>query len=550
MFMNRFQSWPQPSKLAITIAGLILIILLGVIDYVTGSQISFSIFYLVPISLVTWFTNRQGGIVSATIGAITWLIADLTAKIAYSHSLIPYLNAIVRFLVFLAIVYLELAVKNLNQVLEDTVKDRTALLVAEVEERKNVEERLRQYAKRLEILHEIDQAILAAESLEAVAQSTIHHVQNMLSCDRVSLMLLDFNTHQVVLFELSKEDKNQKPLEKHIPMNKFPEFNAIFELLRQDNIQLNHTEFSSPLKSSMIQILQAQDYLSLMIVPILIQNELIGSLNLLAYHSDAFSSEHQEIGREIANQLGIAINQARMVDQLRTDQENLQALSQRLLEVQETERRNIARELHDEIGQALTGIGLTLEMTSKLRTEALTNSLKQAHTLVVELMERVSQLSLELRPALLDDLGLLPSLLWYLDRYSSQTNVKTIFKHSGLENRRFAPEIETAAYRIVQEALTNVARHAQVSETWVTLWYDQDTLGIQVEDEGQGFDPDVVLATASSSGLLGMQERALLLNGKLTIEFAQGMGTRLLAELPVSGASLQENYSDDDRSGG
>jgi signal transduction histidine kinase len=538
--MNRSQSWPHPSNLTITIAGLILIILLGALDYVTGSQISFSIFYLLPISLVTWLTDRQGGIIAATISAITWLIADLTTHIVYTHPLIPYWNAAVRLFVFLAIVYLESALKNLNQGLEDTVKDRTALLEAEVDERKNVEKRLLQYAKRLEILHEIDQVILVSESLEAVAQSTIHHVRNTLSCDRVSLLLLDFNTHQVVLHDLSEENKDSKPLEKHIPMDKFPEFNAIFELLRQDNIQVNHTRFSSPLESSMIQILQAQDYLSLMIVPILIQNELIGSLNLLAYHSNAFSSEHQEIGREIANQLGIAINQVRMVDLLRTDQENLQALSQRLLEVQEAERRNIARELHDEIGQALTGIRLTLEMTTKLRSEALADSLKQAHTLVVELMERVSQLSLELRPALLDDLGLLPSLLWYLDRYSSQTNVKAIFKHSGLENRRFAPEIETAAYRIIQEALTNVARHARVSETWVTLWYDQDVLGIQVEDEGQGFDPDEVLAAGNSSGLLGMQERALLLNGKLTIESAQGMGTRLLAELPVSSTSLKE----------
>jgi signal transduction histidine kinase len=538
--MNKFQSRLKPSNSTIKIAGLILIILLGALDYATGSQVSFSIFYLLPISLVTWLTDRQGGILAATISAITWLIADLTTHIVYAHPLIPYWNAIVRFLVFLAIVYLESALKNLNQGLEDTVKDRTALLEVEVNERKNVEERLLQYAKRLEILHEIDQVILAAESLEAVAQSTIHHVRNILSCDRVNLMLLDFKTHQVILYDLSEENDNSRPLEKHIPMDKFPELNAIFELLRQDNIQTDFTRFRSPLESSMIQILQAQDYLSLMIVPILIQNELIGSLNLLAYRSDAFSAEHQEIGREIANQLGIAINQARMINQLRTDQENLQALSQRLLEVQETERRNIARELHDEIGQALTGVRLTLEMRTKLRGEALDDSLKQAHTLVVELMERVSQLSLELRPALLDDLGLLPSLLWYLDRYSSQTNVKAILKHSGLENRRFTPEIETAAYRIIQEALTNVARHARVSETWVTLWYDQDILGIQVEDEGQGFDPDEVRVTGNSSGILGMQERALLLKGKLTIESAQGKGTRILAEIPVAGTSLQE----------
>ena len=538
--MDRNRSLTDQSKLVITIAGLILVVLLGVLDYVTGPQISFSIFYLLPISLVTWLTNQQGGIISAIISAITWLIADLTSPTAYSHPLIPFWNAIVRLLVFLAIVYLESALKNLNQDLENRVNDRTALLAAEIVERKKVEERLNQYTKRLEILHEIDQAILAAESLEAIAHATIERVQNALPCDRAIFILLDFNTHQVILFDLSQKNKNTKPLEKYIPMDEFPEFTSMLELLRTNEIQANNAAYGLPLESSIIRILQAQDYRSLMIVPIFIQNELIGSLNLMAYHSNAFSPEHQEIGCEIANQLGIATNQARMVDQLRANQENLQALSQRLLEVQETERRYIARELHDEIGQALTGIGLTLEMTTQVRTEAPFDSLKQAHVLVVELMERVSQLSLELRPAMLDDFGLIPALLWYLDRYSSQTNIKASLKHSGLENQRFAPEIETTAYRIIQEALTNVARHAQVSEVWVTLWYDQEILGIQVEDKGQGFDPDGALATGSSSGLVGMQERALLLNGKLTIESASEMGTRLLAELPVSGTSMKE----------
>ena len=109
-----------------------------------------------------------------------------------------------------------------------------------------------------------------------------------------------------------------------------------------------------------------------------------------------------------------------------------------------------------------------------------------------------------------------------------------------MEGRRFVPEVETAAYRIVQEALTNVARYAQVSEARVTLWFDQGILGIQVEDEGSGFDPDVALSTGNASGLLGMRERALLLNGKLTIEAAQGNGTRLLAELPVNRQTSKE----------
>jgi signal transduction histidine kinase len=538
--MGRFRPLLEQSKVVITITGLMLIVLLGVLDYMTGPQISFSVFYLLPISLVTWLTNRQGGIFSAIISAITWLIADLTSPTAYSHPLIPLWNAIVRLLVFLTIVFLASALKNLNQDLENRVKDRTALLEEEVAERKKVEERLQQYAKRLEILHEIDQAILAAESFEAVVQATIGHVQNVLPCDRVSFILLDFDTHHIILFEPSGENNSPKPLEKRIPMDKIPDLDAILELLRQDNHKLINDLASSPLNVSIIQILQAEDIRSLLIVPILVQHELIGSLNLMSSLPNAFSPEHQEIPREIANQLGIAINQARMVEKLRTDQENLQALSQRLFEVQETERRNIARELHDEIGQALTSIGLSLEMATQPRTKAPVGNLKQAHILVVDLMERVSQLSLELRPALLDDLGLLPALLWYLDRYSSQTNVKANFKHSGLDKQRLTPEVETAVYRIIQEALTNVARHAHVNKVRVTLWLDQSVLGIQVEDKGSGFEPDAVLAKGSSSGLLGMKERVLLLNGKLIIESAPEMGTRLLAEIPISDQIVPE----------
>lgn len=531
--MGKFRSLLDQSKLVVIVSGLILVVLLGVLDYVTGSQISFSAFYLLPISLVTWLTNRRGGIILATASAITWLIADLESQITYSYPLIPYWNAMVRLFVFLVIVFLESALKNLNQSLDDTVKERTALLLAEVDERKKIEERLRQYAKRLEILHEIDQVILAAESLETIVQSTIQNIQNILPCDRVSLMLLDFESHQFILFDFFEENKNTKLLKKCVPMDEFRNYNEILEIWQQGENSVLDVDFNSPETFSIMKILQADDHRSLMTVPILVKNELIGSLNLMSTLSDSFSSEHHEIGREIANQLGIAINQARLVEQLRADQENLQVLSQRMLEIQETERRKIARELHDEIGQALTGIRLTLAMAIQEGSEVPVRNLEKAHELIVELMERVSQLSLELRPALLDDLGLVPALLWYLDRYSSQTNIKATLKHSGVEKVRFAPEVETAAYRITQEGLTNVARHAKSNEARVTLWFDQSVLGIQVEDDGHGFEPEAVLAKGSSSGLLGMKERALLLNGKLTIESAPGNGTRLLAELPV-----------------
>jgi PAS domain S-box-containing protein len=221
-------------------------------------------------------------------------------------------------------------------------------------------------------------------------------------------------------------------------------------------------------------------------------------------------------------------------ESLRDYADRLKFLSRRLMEVQETERRNIARELHDEIGQALTGLKLTLEMGTRLPAEGARASIEQAQVLVNELMARARKLSLDLRPAMLDDLGLVPTLLWHIEHYTAQTRVLVHFRHSGLENRRFSAEVETAAYRIVQEALTNVARHARDVEATVRLWTNETTLSIQVEDCGSGFDSEAALASSDTSGLAGMRERAVLLGGQLTVESQRGEGTRLTAELSIA----------------
>ena len=188
----------------------------------------------------------------------------------------------------------------------------------------------------------------------------------------------------------------------------------------------------------------------------------------------------------------------------------LQALSIRLLDLQESERRRMARELHDEIGQLLTSLRLLLRPNGDYSTDPLKTRLNQARTIVADLLVRVRGLSVDLRPAELDQLGLLPALLALFERYTAQTGVTVIFKHNGVANR-FASQLETGAYRIVQEALTNAARHAGVTDVTVRVWSDGNTLNLQIHDRGSGFDPNVVLKAAQTSGLIGMQERAVLL---------------------------------------
>ena len=209
----------------------------------------------------------------------------------------------------------------------------------------------------------------------------------------------------------------------------------------------------------------------------------------------------------------------------------LKALSQRLVDVQEAERRYVARELHDEIGQMVTGLKLVLETSLHPPDEAGQAALDEALSLINDLMERVRQLSINLRPQMLDDLGLLTALDWLFKRYSKQTGIHVQFKHTAL-HERLPARLETAIFRIVQEALTNAARHARVKELSVRLWTNAEQAGLQVRDAGAGFDA-AALKRGTSSGLSGMKERAELLGGEFILESAPGEGTCLTVELPL-----------------
>lgn len=220
------------------------------------------------------------------------------------------------------------------------------------------------------------------------------------------------------------------------------------------------------------------------------------------------------------------------VEGLRPEHNQSQLMSQHLVASQESERRRIAVELHDEIGQLLTGVKLTLERSRRAPTEPVKNQLiSEAQSLIAELMGRVRNLSMELRPTMLDELGLLPTLDWFVTQYTKLTEVRVMLDPAGVD-QRFPPEVETSAYRIFQEALTNVARHAGVDQAKVTIQLTGEDLVVRVEDQGVGFNPTEISALASS-GLSGMRERARLLGGQLNLDSAPGQGTRLTARLPV-----------------
>ncbi len=212
-------------------------------------------------------------------------------------------------------------------------------------------------------------------------------------------------------------------------------------------------------------------------------------------------------------------------------EQEMRALSNRLFAIQEDERRAIARELHDQVGQCLTMIKLLLQRGLKMSPDEAVPLLNEASQQVTELMGLVRNLSLDLRPSMLDDLGLVPALAWLVERVSAQSGLRITFEHSDLES--FPAQVKTGVYRIAQEALTNLVQHARASKVKVQLRAENSTLLLTIEDDGCGFDFST-LGTGACNGLNGMRERAKLLGGQFGLDSVVGGGTRIRVELPLT----------------
>jgi signal transduction histidine kinase len=258
-------------------------------------------------------------------------------------------------------------------------------------------------------------------------------------------------------------------------------------------------------------------------VPIILEGRVFGVLCVVARERRAFGVRDRRFLELAADRVGPALDRARLLENVRHDRDRLASLSHTLVASLEEERRRVSRELHDEIGQLLTSLRLTLQSTVPTRVSA--------DEIMDELFERVRDISTRLRPPMLEDLGLGPALSWHCQRFASQTRVRVHLMTTGLE-RRYPDRIELAVFRIVQEALTNVARYAQVGEARVAVRSTNDFINALVMDQGVGFDPADMMHRPTS-GLTGMRERALSVGGRIVVSSTPGHGTRLSLRIPI-----------------
>jgi signal transduction histidine kinase len=353
----------KKSRLFIIALGFVFVLLLGIFDYLTGPWISLSIFYLIPISMVTWFVNRRAGILISMISALTWLIAELSWEVNYLNFPIPYWNATVRLGFFLVVVVIMSALRELNEHLEKKVAERTINLEAEISEHNRAEE------------------------------------------------------------------------------------------------------------------------------------------------------------------------------ELKISREQLRALAARIASMREEEGKRIAREVHDNLGQALTVLNMNLfelesqisELVDETRRDLLLNRIRSMCNLIDTTVHAVREIATELRPRMLDDLGLEPAIEWQARDFQERTGIQCEFVS---DNINLDQERSTAIFRIFQETLTNVARHAKATRVNIRLKEDTDKIILEVEDNGRGITEQEIY-NPRSLGLLGMRERALLFGGEMNIRGGERKGTMVTVCIPI-----------------
>ncbi len=311
-------------------------------------------------------------------------------------------------------------------------------------------------------------------------------------------------------------------------------------------------------------LVEARNVLSRRVTPrrdiIIAVSEGVQSLNRAGYveQQSEIGNVYQSVQSDLWQVLGLALAigvavailavvyagrlERRLRQQMAKDVElahDLQELSAKLVSVQEQERRHIARELHDEIGQALTAVKVELALAQRAidGAEGPTNMLQAARTITDGALHQVRDLSYLLHPAALDEFGLVSAVDAHIKSFSKRHEIVAELSHESMSSR-LAPETEAAAYRIIQEALNNVAKHAKATECRVYLARQQDVLRIVVEDNGIGFDASAPRsADRRGLGLIGIRERAAHLNGTVVIESVRGRGTRIVVELPVRRAT-------------
>jgi signal transduction histidine kinase len=276
-------------------------------------------------------------------------------------------------------------------------------------------------------------------------------------------------------------------------------------------------------------------------VPLRAKGNVLGVMNVASHTAQRFSGRDMLILESIGDQLGIAIEQTNLYEQLKRSRERYRRLAQQILVAQEEERRRIARELHDETSQTISGLALNLQALIEMADMTGINSiefksgLKKVHSLAIQIGNEVNRLIADLRPSLLDTLGLIPAIRHYAETNLTPAGINIRFRFDKRLNS-FPTKMENGIFRIIQGSIGNILHHSKAKNVNISIQKQDDSIALKITDDGIGFEVNKITRIEESgrgAGLFSIKERVRLLGGHCSIESQLGQGTIINILIPL-----------------
>jgi signal transduction histidine kinase len=385
------------------------------------------------------------------------------------------------------------------------------------------------------ILSRVSAALSGLWDLDAILRVALDSVLSIMDGAVGGIMLLDEQT-QTLSYRVHKGLSDRFVKEIHYSLGE-----GITGSVAQSGKAVLVEDVSTDSRSAHPELVSIEGLKAFICIPLRAKDKVLGVINVTSHTPRSFTSNDMHLLHSIGDQLGVAIEQARLYDRLRHARERLRRLARQNLVAEEEERRRIARELHDETSQSLSGLALQLqalvdmaEMSGKQDAEFIAR-LKKAQSLTVQVHNEVSRLIADLRPALLDTLGLIPAVRQHAETRLHHLSINVSVETHG-KDRRLSSDVEAALFRFVQGAIGNIVQHSKAKNANIVFEFQPNELLLRISDDGQGFNVSEITDVEESGrgrGLFSMRERIGFLGGTSWVESQLGWGTTVWARIPI-----------------
>ncbi len=408
-------------------------------------------------------------------------------------------------------------------------------VIRDITVRKQAETQLLQHNRELAALNTIAQTATRSLDIKDILKSTLTSILELLDIGRCFVSLLDDNDCLILkaqqgipsgyLTKINKRNLSNEQLEQTIRAGKPRFVDSIFDLM-------------STLNEKMAQAIIEDGFGSVMYVPLKTKAKNLGLITAITDTGRTFTVDEQNLLITIGHQTSTVIENAMLYEELQREGEiRREGLRQAIL-AQEEERRRIARGLHDQTSQVLTGASAMIEASVAglpWGFDKTKENLKQVRASLTNMLVDVRNIIYELRPTMLDDLGLVAAARWQAEEFLERSGVKARFETKG-RSRKLPPQVETALFRIIQEATTNVVKHAQAESARIKIEFGREIIKLEIEDDGKGFDLQKTWQIRNGMrglGFVSMRERTEILGGTFVIDSKPDNGTRITIEVPL-----------------